>query len=248
MIGSEQPSQRSEGPTLACRFGTQMGTQPDPLNVVLDTFRRECDSRLSFLEREHSARKEFGLSRGDAPLATLDEYKSDGILIALFLLVQRYRLRNSVVEITYGDKDLIVLPRIFFPPLGQSFGWFELLRAAGIDDPAATGDILVQSAEKMQRVVAALSTSLQKHFLLITSPDEPMIARALDARRDERRWESETHRQAFLERARNMAADEFRKQNYRKVVELLSPFEDILSEADKSKIGLARRRAGRSKE
>lgn len=59
---------------------------------------------------------------------------------------------------------------------------------------------------------------------------------------DERRRESEAHRQAFLERARNMAADEFRKRNYEGVVDLLSPFEDMLSEADKNKIGLARRR------
>lgn len=160
-----------------------MGTRPDPLDVVLDTFRWECDARLRFLESEHSARKEFGLSRGDAPIAALEEYKSGGIPASLFLAVQRYLLRDSVIEITYGDKELIVLPRIFFPSQKQSFGWFELLRAAGIDDPDATGDILVQTAERMQRVIATLSTSLQKHFLLITSPGETMIARALDARR-----------------------------------------------------------------
>ena len=225
----------------------QMGTRPDPLDVVLDTFWRECDAGLSFLENEYSARKEFGLSRGDAPIAVLDEYKSGGIPASLFLAVQRYRLQNSVIEITYGDKELIVLPRIFFPSQKQSFGWSELLRAAGIDDPDATGDILVQSAERMRRVISALSTSLQKHFPLIANPDEMMIASALDARREERRRESEAHRQAFLDRARNMAADEFRKQNYERVVELLSPFENILSEADKSKIDLARRRAARPK-
>jgi hypothetical protein len=45
-----------------------------------------------------------------------------------------------------------------------------------------------------------------------------------------------------------MAADEFRKQNYGQVVELLSPFEDILSESDRRKIGLARKRAVPPKE
>ena len=225
-----------------------METRSDPLNVLLGTFRRECDARLSFLEREHSARKEFGLSRGDAPIASLDEYASDRVPVALFLAIQRYRLPNSVVEITYGDKELIVLPRIFFPNLKQMFGLFELLRAAGIDDPDANGDILVQSAERMQRVISALSASLQKHFSLIANPDEKKIERALEARRDQRRRESEAHRQAFLERARNKAADEFRKQNYGRVVELLSPFEDILSEADKSKMRLARGRVVRPKE
>lgn len=222
-------------------LGAQMEKRRDPLDVLLDAFRRECDARLSFLEREHFARKEFGLSRGDAPIARLDHYDGGGIA-SDFLAVQRYRLRNSVVEVTYGDKELIVVARIFFPNLGQGFGLFELLRAAGIDDPDADGDSLVESAEEVQRIVSALSTSLKGHFSLVASPDNEMIKRALDARRDGRRRESEAHRQAWLDRARNMAADEFRKQNYGRVVELLSPFEDILSEADKSKIGLARRR------
>jgi hypothetical protein len=100
----------------------------------------------------------------------------------------------------------------------------------------------------MQRAISALATSLQKHFSVITNPDEKMVERAWDARRDRVRLEREAHRKAWLERARNMAADEFRKQNYGQVVELLSPFEDILSESDRRKIGLARKRAVPPKE
>jgi hypothetical protein len=128
------------------------------------------------------------------------------------------------------------------------FGLFELLQVAGVDDPDADGDGWVRSAERMQRAISALATSLQKRFSVITNPDEKMVERAWDARRDRVRLEREAHRKAWLERARNMAADEFRKQNYGQVVELLSPFEDILSGSDRRKIGLARKRAVPPKE
>jgi hypothetical protein len=218
-----------------------MERQSDTLEALLETFRGTCDETLAFLEQVHSARKEFGLSRGDAPVATLDSYSSDG-LSGHFLAVQRYRLKGIVIEIVYGDREAIVQPRIFFP-LSGGFGLFEILRAAGIQDADAEGDSLVSTTDALQRTVSRIAASLERHFELMTNPGIRVLARAQEIRREQRDQEKAMHRRAFLERARNEANAEFRIRNYRKVVELLEPFEDILSEADRQKVKIARERA-----
>jgi hypothetical protein len=218
-----------------------MQKQFDTRAALLETFRQECDAKLGFLQKVHSAKKEFGLSRGDAPIATLDSYTADQ-LSEFFLAVQRYRLKTVIIEIAYGDRDSIVQPRAFFPFSG-GFGLFEILRAAGIRDADAEGDSQVYSKDVMRRTVSAIAASLEGHFVLMTNPGIRILARAQEIRREQARQEKEEHRRAFLEKARNTAADEFRKRNYRKVIELLTPFEDILSEADREKVRLARKRA-----
>jgi len=218
-----------------------MEKQSASRETLTEVFRRECDAKFGFLEVAHAARKEFGLSRGDAPIATLDSAGPDQ-LSELFLAVQRYRLKNTVIEIVYGDKDSIVQARAFFPFSG-GFGLFEILRAAGVHDADAEGDSQVFSKDVMQRIVSAIAAALERHFELMTNPGIRILARAQEIRREQARQEKEGHRQAFLRTASNTAADEFRKRNYRKVVELLAPFEDILSEADREKVRLARKRA-----
>jgi hypothetical protein len=223
-----------------------MQKRVDTSAVLLETFRQECDAKLGFLEKVHFAKKEFGLSRGDAPIAALDPAAPDR-LSGFFLAVQRYRLRNVVIEIIYGDRESIVQARAFFPFSG-GFGLFEILRAAGIHDADAEGDSLVSSKDAIQRIVSAIASALERHFPLMTNPGIRILARAQEIRREQARQEKEGHRQAFLASARNAASAEFRQRNYGKVVELLAPFEDVLSEADREKVRLARKYMARGQQ
>jgi hypothetical protein len=216
-----------------------MERQSDTREALLETFRQECDTKLGFLEKAHAAKKEFGLSKGDVPVATLDPPTPDE-LSGSFLAVQRYRLKNAVIEVVYGDRDFVVQARAFFP-LSGGFGLFEILRAAGIEDAGADGDSLVCSKDAIQRIVSAIAAALERHFTLLTNPGIRILGRAQEIRRQQRREEKVTHRRAFLVRARNEAAAEFRNRNYGKVVGLLAPFEDILSAADREKVRLARK-------
>jgi hypothetical protein len=218
----------------------EMEKQATSRETLLETFRRECDAKFHFLEAAHSARKEFGFSRGGGLMGRLDKYVP-GQAPDWFLAVQRYKLRKCAIEIIYGDKEAILHAHVIVGFPRQMFALYEILRAAGIEDEDAQGGIWVLSEEEMQRTVSALAASLERHFALMTSPGREVLARALEIHREQVRQERAGHRQAFLASARNAAANEFRRRNYGKVVELLSPFEDILSDADREKIRLARK-------
>jgi hypothetical protein len=210
--------------------------------ALLEAFKQECDAKFAFLEDLHTAKKEFGLSRGDKPIASLDKYAPDRIP-ACYLAVQRYRLKKVVIEIAYGDRESIAVVRIFYLRSKREFALFEILRSAGINDQRADGGGMLLSPEAIQETVSALSAALRQHLGLLVDPGQELFEAAEERRRKQAVQEKEDHRRAFLARARSLAADQFRQRNYQKVVELLSPFENILSKADREKVRIARERA-----
>jgi len=212
----------------------------DTRKDLIATFKQECDKNLEFLDNTYSAKKEFGFSSFDGPIPTIREYSSDQIP-NVFWLIQRYSLSNSIIEISYGDRESTLEARIFYKDSKQMFALFEILRAADLEDSDIAGANWVLNKEFMHKTISALSASLQKHFDLIANPGKAIIDKALFIREEQMRHYNEDLRNHDLERARNMATEEFRNHNYKKVLELLSPFEDILSEADKMKVKLARK-------
>lgn len=217
-----------------------MANEYESAQILVETFRQECDAKLLFLESEYFAKKEFGLSCGDAPIASLVQFDPQRIP-KFFLAVCRYRLRKIVIEIVFGDKDDILESRVFFRKSKQLFGLHEIALAAGLSDPRLDGGILIRDGNSMRQIIIALSAALKEHFALISDPGQPTTDRALKIRDERRREETLGHRKRLFEQTRNIAANEFRKRNFKNVIELLSPFEDLCSQADRKKLKIARR-------
>lgn len=203
-----------------------------------------------------AVRQRFAFLLGD-PAATLDfrtrEFRPGGIVdsepeaVRYFFLASG-SFRNGQVHgvIEFGDREYTV--NTLVAPMGnhQRFALWEWARALNADVGDLTNSDFVMTVDRVESIVATMASALAQLLPDIASADAILIDRIEQARAERQREFLSPQREDNHRRARAGADDAFREGNYRRVVELLGPFEDLLTRAELRKLALTRRRLGES--
>lgn len=162
----------------------------------------------------------------------------------LFLAEANARVGAVDVRMIFGDRELEI--RTSVKPEGRPWP-LELafyLRAMKLDDSSLSDSMWIHDEDRMDRVLSRQTDALR------------ICLNELEG--DARRWWSlaEEQRQLAISSGREQlhreemnvavsrAAEAFRAGNFERVVSLLSPYSDILSDAQNRKLELARARVG----
>ena len=209
----------------------------EPVAKLINTFTQEVESRFRFLVDEHGFLNERGLSDFSSPVSKLKSWDPEN-MPGTFWFIERFTDQQCRFEIGYGDRELIVEADWWPDNNERGFGLWEILNAAKKSDTKIGGSAWVSSSDFMARTIHDIAESLKVHLDLFVNPSNAIIDRALEIRGAKLRYDQEKQRERDLSRAKNEAASAFRNKEYARVIELLSPFSEILSEADKKKIKL----------
>lgn len=161
-----------------------------------------------------------------------------------FLAETTARAPGGEIRMSFGDREFEI--RTSIRPEGCPWP-LELvfyMRAMKLDECAITDSMWVHDEDRMGRVMDRQSDAL--HLCLKELEDDPRRWWSLADR--ERREAIALGRERLREKEMSVAAaraaEAFRADDFARVVSLLSPYEDILDEAQAKKLQLARSRVG----
>lgn len=149
------------------------------------------------------------------------------------------------VRITYGDREFEI--RTFVHPRGMpaplELGCY--LDAMGGDPHELSDSMWVNSEGRLEGVLEAHAVGLRACLEALSSHPETLWEAAEHRRRTLHEEAQAQLRRDGLRRASAQAADAFRGGRFAEVVELLGPYDDLLSEAQRKKLSIARARSVR---
>lgn len=151
------------------------------LSDVLRCFSETSAEALRFMETRFGCRRSESLwmfdGEGTETSPRIPDYSR---VRGIFSSVVRYSDAESMLDISYGDRELLVDVRVIYPTHNAIFHPIDLLAAAGIDgaDERSFGDGLVQSVEHMRRVVLNLAGSIERHWPDLRRARAEVIQRA----------------------------------------------------------------------
>ena len=199
----------------------------DEFKYLLRCFSKRSMEVLKYLETKHGCTRTEGFSRFDQYPGPDSLRESDFSNVpGLFSYVVRYSAPSAILDLSYGDRELLVEGALIYPQHNLRFGVWELAAAAGIPvkDSGLSGGSWVQTVERMERVVDEFGSALRPHWPIFFEPSVELLDRALVQRGQRMRFDQDEQRGKDRESACIQASQAFHRRNYRKAIELLHPF------------------------
>lgn len=195
------------------------------LNDILRCFSETSVEALRFMETRYGCGRTEGFSTFDGVTGTLRASDCSRVP-GIFSYVVRYVDAEATLEVTYGDRELLVDASVFYPAYRLCFNPLDLLSAAGVEgvDERSFGDGWVHSLDHMRRVILNLATSLEQYWSVLRCARPEVMDRA-SILVEERmlRYRAEQRRRD-RERACILASEAFHSRRYAQAIELLAPY------------------------
>ena len=208
----------------------------------------EC---LAFLSGEPRFTCERALCLGTA--RGLGATTEDALKSLFFLARVIFSTDRLSGEITYGNRQFCIqcmlgpIPRL--APAAEHYGLWEWVQAFGDTDARAGGAQFVMTPTRVQEVVAEIGEILHAYAPRVANEGSaPELVDRLEASRELltaewREKEREKEREREHRRAAARAAEAFRDEDFALVIELLAPWDEHLSPAERKKLEYARKHA-----
>jgi len=165
----------------------------------------------------------------------------------LFWATVQFQTSRIGGELTYGDREFVVnltIGRTSTPDLDRErYGLWEWAAALGVADPRAGGGQLVLTTAGVQSIVAGIGSVLAAIWPRIATASSDVIASMDTARARVQAEYAEAEARREHDRIVSQAAEAFRLHDFRRVIELLEPLSERLTNAERKRLQLARRRA-----
>lgn len=198
---------------------------------LLRYFSRSTSAAFTFLEVDFSCLRSEGFSTFDGNGAPSSLRPSDFSEVpGLFMYVVRYRDQAAVLDLDYGDREMLIEEMIYYPDHQLRFYPTILLAAARIPrGQGGAGGMYVETVEYMERVVGGIASMIRNHWDFLRRPNPEVIDRALVLQGRKMRFAQEAQRRLDREKASIRASEAFHAGDFRKAVDLLAPFRDDAS-------------------
>jgi len=168
----------------------------------------------------------------------------------LFFAGARFATNRVAGEITYGDREffinMVLGPKTLMARMTPAFGLWEWSAAFGRPDPRANGDQLVVTPDRVRAVVADLGAVLTDIWPKVATAGADGIATIQSARARRRQESADAEAERDHRHFAAQAAEAFRNRDYARVIALLAPITSRLTDAERTKLRLARKFAERS--
>lgn len=203
-------------------------------------FLEECERQFRFLELEHGFKYFSGLASRQKGREIITPYKNQKIPNPFFLKT-RYEQGNITLEITYGDLDFSLSHYLYYERISR-LNWYDILAISG-QHGAVCQNIQKNliSHQSISQKIEVLAKLVQENIKCLTTPSLKLIQKATNYREKRIEEAVRTHAGSILKQASKMAARAFSKQDYRMVIEILTPHELMLKRSDMNKLKRARK-------
>ena len=162
-----------------------------------------------------------------------------------FWWINRFVIGETIFEIGYGDRELLVETAVFYVGVPDRFTPWLLLSAAGVREPQTlSGASWVLELPFMIQTIDNLAQGLRSHWEIIRSPVPELIDRARVLLGRQMLFNQEEQRRRDRERACAQASLAFHAGRFAEAARLLEPFrEDADLPPSSAKLhGMAKRR------
>lgn len=208
---------------------------------LLEAFFSCCERVFRFMELEHNFSYISGLlehkngRRIIKPVAAMDNAPAK-----LPHAITLYENSQADLDISYLPANCIV--EITITQNGvQRFDLLQLLAAAHRSINAAKLNQAVHHEEAMNDVLSHAAHLVKENIDCILEPTPALLQRAILAQEKMQEHKIRARFIRDLEETSRDAARAFLKKDYKRVIELLRPYEAHLDSADKNKLALAKR-------
>lgn len=200
-----------------------------PAAELAKHFSWSTSRELQFLASEYGCTRSEGIWQpaGNQPLGELRV--TDFVTVpGLYTYHVRYRDTSAVLDLTYGDKELILAARVFLPDYKLAFHIGLLLEAARI--PRSSQDHLIGShvgtPERIDTLVQTIAHAVRAHWPFLRRPTSAVLDRALVCLGRPMRFDRRAQREKDRESACIRASEAFHRGDRSLAAELLAPFLD----------------------
>jgi len=212
--------------------------QPPDYFDLGQRFVQECTAKYSFLQRLPGATLVSGLRT--SPATRLHELKRP--LHAWFALVVRYVIHEVTFQITYGDRELAILPCVILA--GNEYGQWEILKANGVAIEDLAPENFVHKIDHIVRVVRRQSSSLKTNLPLFLNVT-PETIRKVEMNRQQA--SSDWNRQLQTRQLRReypKARALFAARKYADAYAILKPYETFFGDSERKLLRICEMRMG----
>lgn len=171
---------------------------------LLRCFSESTTRALGFLESEYGCARNEGFSRfdgypGPESLREADLENIPGI----FSYIVRYSAELAVLDVSYGDRELLVEAVLIYPKHSLRFAPWELVSAGKIDAEISKlgGANWVQTEDRMGKIIEDFAIALRPLWIFLSNIPHEAIDRALVQRGQRMRFAQEEERLKDRERA-----------------------------------------------
>lgn len=206
---------------------------------LLACFFTECESRFRFLEQKHDFHYLSGLVRYKDGRQIITPYRNQDVPKD-FWAITRYEKDNIALEIVYGDEEFVIESYVYFQNIHR-LNLSEILWAAKKDDGSVSGNRWASREAFLRDIICNMAASVEKHKRHILNPTQKTIDRAVTMRAKRLEENIREQYKKDLEKATTIAARAFHDRDFKRVLELLSPYEKDLATADSKKLMRARK-------
>lgn len=215
------------------------GFETEKAPDLLTCFFNECERRFRFLEEEYGYTYISGLSSLVNGRQIIRPYNLTPVSVP-FWAVTRYEKGYHAFEIVYGDKEFIIEGYCYANSVDR-LSWPEILQAAKRPYENYGAFYRALSQKSIAQQIGRMADQFKACKGELLNPDQKVIERALKRRSVMLEQTIRQNYQTMLELVIKESAAAFSLKNYKRVIELLAPYERDLQESDKKKLKLARR-------
>ena len=210
-----------------------------PLQKLLSCFFSECEKQFGFLEGKHGFSSYSGLvdyQRGRHIIRPYNGQEIEGV----FWATARYEKNDQSFEISFGDSNLSLKSHICYDRINRlAFG--ELLQALKIRDREDISGPWVQKEEELNEMIGKMSGIFKKNLSNILEPDQKTMDKAIVIHMNRLRQKVMDDHKKNIKEVSLKAAKAFCDKDYRRVIELLTPYKDYIARYDKKKLEISQK-------
>ena len=220
-----------------------MDAQGTSKRLLIETFFTDCEKNFRFLEQKHAYDYLSGLAEYRKNYKVIVPYHYSKIdlhnadeLIAL----TRYELGGSAVEISFSIETLRIEGHIYYDPV-QRFEFSEVITAAKKGESRLNPESGLSQRDLIQDKLCDMGRVFQKYKKYFIEPKPRFVERVHTIKNKRMEHAIRSHFMEQLSDRCIQAARAYTEKNFKRVIELLQPFEPYLGQAETKKLVLARK-------
>lgn len=201
---------------------------PEDRKLLLERFSTEAERHFKWLVTQYGCSHSFGFSRFDGyPGPSSLKAPDFNAIPGLFDFIVRFTDCHAVVDLHYGDRELIIETQVAYPSLERCFYVTELMVAAAIPLPEGEpGGAWVHTQSRIAKILEDSAAALKPHWELFREVRPELIDCALEQRGQRLMFAQAEQRRRDRESACTQASRRFHDRDFTGALRLLGPFID----------------------
>ena len=214
-----------------------MNNQPryEPFPILINSFFSNVEKYFSFLKDDFafSESKRLIINSGKEIEFKPEKFSEK---IWIFMVIKHYENSKGRITISYGDKESIIELKYLRKKDKLLFGVWEIFKAKNIDFQRIAGEQFVLNQVLMKNTIVNIANNLRIHFNEIENIPDNIIDIILKNRKIVQQNYYDQLKKVQMDSDLNNASIEFKKKNFKKVIDILEKYSEDLSDSQLKKL------------